>query len=69
MQCFHNYERRGIAKEASIFPQVVPTLIDGTFDMTVLKMLIPSPTENIAQPTVISLKNSHNGYIRALVSS
>ena len=52
------YERGGVAAIGSIFPQAVPNLADGTFDLNVLQTLIPPPTEHIAQPIVISLENS-----------
>ena len=64
----YNYERGGIAGVAGIFPQVVPNLADGTFDLNVLQKLIPPPTEHIAQPTVICLENSQGGCSGAPVS-
>ena len=57
----YQYERGGVAAIGSIFPQAVPNLADGTFDLDVLQKLIPPPTEHIAQPTVISLENSQGG--------
>ena len=44
----YNYERGGLAAIGSIFPQVVPNLPDGTFDLKVLQKSIPPPTEHIA---------------------
>jgi len=36
--------------------------------MEVLKKSIPPPTEHIAQPTVISMENSHGGVMGSLIS-
>ena len=62
------YERGGLAAIASVMPTVLPNFPDGTFDLDQLKSVIPPPSEHIAQPTVISLENSHGGCWGSLMS-
>ncbi len=44
-----------------IFPMLVKSQPDGTFDLDELKAKIPIENDHLAQPKVISLENSHGG--------
>ena len=54
----YKYERGGSAALGGVFPHVIPNNPDGTFDLEVLKGMIPPFSEHLPQPRVICLENS-----------
>ena len=62
------YEQGGIASIANVFPNPVPELPDGSFDLSVLQSKILPPNPHFSVTTLVALENTYN-YLGGVVLS